>query len=344
MNQKEFPHQTVMDKHLIGWKSQTTNPKVAGYRVRCIMLIDELRKIGYNIEPFDPNHRDKYSIVIYGKSFSDNDYKEAKDLKEKGTKIVFDIFDNLMYDRKESPGREKIRSQIRNMIKLADAITVPSQQLKELLWVPDSSKTPIVIEDILEYEQHKPVNRAGDTTRLVWHGNAGSPNAQCGMSDINRVKSLLHNINTRHKLELTIISNNRGLYEEISSDWEFPVHYEEWEKGKFAELFRQNDICILPITRNPFTICKNHSRLATSLLLGLPVVADSIPAYKQFSPCAYLDNWEEGLINYINNPRLREKHVLRGQEIIREQWQSKNIIRKWHDLFQSIARKKALIA
>ena len=35
---------------------------------------------------------------------------------------------------------------------------------------------------------------------------------------------------------------------------------------------------------NPFTLCKTVNRLATALLLGLPVVADMIPSYEELRP------------------------------------------------------------
>ena len=54
----------------------------------------------------------------------------------------------------------------------------------------------------------------------------------------------------------------------------FATRYLEWRLDTFAQIFRRQDVCIIPVALNPFTACKTNNRLVLSLLMGLPGIAD----------------------------------------------------------------------
>jgi hypothetical protein len=90
----------------------------------------------------------------------------------------------------------------------------------------------------------------------------------------------------------------------------------EWDSYEsFCERFRQHDICILPINLNPYTRCKSNNRLALSLLLGVPVVADTIPSYEEFERYCLLDNWHENLRTYLKESRAAPAARRSGQRL-----------------------------
>jgi hypothetical protein len=95
---------------------------------------------------------------------------------------------------------------------------------------------------------------------------------------------------------------------------------------------RLHKVSLIPIELNEFTRVKTNNRVVQSLYLGLGVVADAIDSYREFDSCTFLDNWEEGLRNYVENPALLQAHVRQGQSIIKQNYSITAIAKQWRDL------------
>ena len=87
---------------------------------------------------------------------------------------------------------------------------------------------------------------------------------------------------------------------------------------------------------NAFTQVKTNNRIALSLSLGLGVVADAIPSYQAFADCAFLDDWEQGLLAYLNRPQLVDEHVGCARRLIQERFSAQVIAKRWRVLFDSM--------
>jgi hypothetical protein len=135
---------------------------------------------------------------------------------------------------------------------------------------------------------------------------------------------------------LSVISNSRDVFGEVFGDWTMPVHYIDWSAHTFFAALELHDIAVIPIDVNEFTAVKTNNRIALSLNLGLGVVADSIPSYRVFADCAFLDNWEPGLRAYIEKPQLVQEHVRQARKLIRDQFSIGVIAGRWKSLFESI--------
>ncbi|HEX7928834.1 MAG TPA: glycosyltransferase, partial [bacterium] len=146
------------------------------------------------------------------------------------------------------------------------------------------------------------------------------------------VQEALARAHARHPLSLTVVSNHAGLFRELSGAWRFPAAYLEWNAATFEDALRLHDVAIIPVQRNPFTLCKTNNRVMTALAAGLPVVADAIPSYEEFAACAYLDRWDEGLAAYAVDPALRMRHVQAGQAILQARYTLPTIADQWERL------------
>ncbi len=112
-----------------------------------------------------------------------------------------------------------------------------------------------------------------------------------GIETLQRLRDLLTRLSNKIRpLSLTVISNKRIKYEQVTSDWEIPTHYCDWHRPNFYQLLRMHEICLIPIERNVFSKCKTNNRLVTAISCRLSVVADSIPSYLDFKHCCSLDN------------------------------------------------------
>jgi hypothetical protein len=76
--------------------------------------------------------------------------------------------------------------------------------------------------------------------------------------------------------------------------------------------------------------------LVLSLLLDVPVVADKIPSYEEFSQFVLFSDWENNLRKYAGNSQLRQQHIKHGQEYILAKYNQNRVVSQWSNLFQTL--------
>lgn len=293
--------------------------------------------------------------------------EEMKHLKAKGVKLIIDTCDNHLYQPFPNEKWQAAKKHFNEMLQLADHLVFSTETVSNEIQKNIPVKLPIsIIGDAIEtqedlysvplwrrmlskyyyidnysaYElrqQLKRTSKAGGM-KLVWFGSHGSSIASGGMTSIQTLRDLLHRLSKDVRpLSLTVISNHRTKYEQITSDWKIPTYYCDWSRPTFYRLLKMHDICVIPIERNSFTLCKTNNRLVTAIACGLAVVADSIPSYLEFKDCCSLDDWEHGLSNYLSDDELRRIDVTAGQTLIEKNWSHENIGQLWADVLQQSA-------
>lgn len=343
----------------IGWKPSSFDTRVASSRLRCLRPLSELQSRGYSVELFNPRHVSRYAAVVYSKIYDDASYYEAVNLRRRGTRIIFDLCDNHFCNPRDLNYWKKAGERLRRIMALADELVVSTEALAEIIKRELPMEKPItVIGDPVETEiksSHTLIwrrwlvlrqsasvlskLRAGQDegrTPLVWFGNHGSPYAEGGMLDLQRIRSLLDGINRHYPISLTVISNSRRKYQRFIKPWLMPTYYLTWYPETFFPALRAHTIAVIPISDNPFTRCKSNNRLALALSEGLAVVADSIPSYRPFAGACYLADWERGLESYLTDPHLRRSHVDLGRSIVNDEWTENRIADKWQRFFDTL--------
>lgn len=349
----------------IGWKPSSFDPKVASSRLRCLGPLAELHSRGCSVELFDRRHINRYAAVVYSKIYDDASYHQAVELQRRGIRIIFDLCDNHFYNPRTLKYWKDARQRLTRMMTLADALIASTEALAEVM----KSELPMqrsiaVIGDPVETELENcptpvwkrwlalrqsasllSILRTGQgrgRTPLVWFGNHGSPYAEGGMLDLQRIRSLLEGLNREHPISLTVISNSRWKYQRYIKQWAMPTYYLDWHPATFLTLLRAHVIAVIPVSRNPFTLCKSNNRLALALSQGLAVVADLIPSYRDFAAACYLGEWESGLHSYLRDPHLRNSHAALGRTIVRDRWSMPRVADQWQTFFDGfLARIQA---
>jgi hypothetical protein len=278
---------------------------------------------------------------------------------------VVDLCDNHFYNPGDVPELAQAGAELRRMLRLADHLIASTPEVAALMVAQADVDVPVTVigdaieESILDAKQPSPVRwlhqrrlrsllakleherAAGVEASLVWFGIHGGPHHEHGMSDLQRIRPVLETIHRRHKLQLTVISNSRSKFASLIAPWSIATHYLEWSPTTFLDALRAHDVAVIPVTQNPFTRCKSNNRLATALSVGLAVVADSIPSYGEFGQVCRLDNWDQGIIDYVRDPDLRQRHAAEGRQYVLRKYSLERIADDWERLFRAITAAPA---
>ncbi|MDT8388238.1 MAG: hypothetical protein RQ736_12040 [Thiogranum sp.] len=337
----------------IGWKPQNYESRVASVRIRCLNSIRELRAQGFPVELYRDRHQKTYKSVVFSKAYNARDIELAERLKSRGTRIIFDLCDNHFLLSDERVDR------LARMFAIADCWVVSSQAMADVVRRKfDSTKPLWVIEDAVEEHLNGQLldvrgrlqarwqlrglrgfldsvaNRKA--VHLVWFGNHKASYGDSGLAHVRKLRPLLEKLHVRRPLTVSVISNSRDAFNEVFRDWKIPVYYIDWSAHTFLAALKLHDVAVIPIDVNEFTEVKTNNRIALSLNQGLGVVADSIPSYRVFSDCSFLDNWEQGLTAYMDHPQIIEEHVRCARHLIHEQFSIPVIAARWRSLFDSV--------
>jgi hypothetical protein len=330
---------------VVGWKPQFNDSRVASVRYRCLNPLAELRRRGFPAELFTLQNLAKYSAVIFSKSYDEKSYELALDLKRRKKKVIFDICDNHFYNPYHLEKFDLVRKRLLLMLSVADLVVTSTETLARVICeeagIPSALAVvgdPIEEEDfllssgwlrrIVERFQVKK-ERSNRKATLLWFGVHGGENAAYGMLDILNVADTLVKIYREYPFRLVVVSNSRRKYRKYIQTLPFETRYYEWGYVPFRRLLKQADVNIVPITTNPFTLCKSNNRLALALYEGVPSVADEIPSYREFSPFCILNDWEGGLRLYLSNKAIVKEHVASARNYIGNRLMITHIADQW---------------
>lgn len=338
----------------IGWRPHTTDKNVAGVRIRCLNVMSYLANSDHKVGFYTlSDNDDDFAAVVFSKAYTDQNIAEAERLKTAGVKIVFDICDNHFL-----LSVDVVRRLLR-MIQLCDVCVVSTPSLKHVVEtycgphinievIGDAVETSIPCDQESAIEKNWAKlqarglksflrrNEQNGAVPLVWFGSHKGSVADSGMIHLERIIPLLEEICINQPLTITVISNSRKKYKKIFEGKKFPSYYLEWKASTFLQVLKQHSISIIPFNVNEFTRVKTNNRLALSVSQSLAVVADGIDSYKEFSHCAFIDNWSEGLTKYLADENLRETHINLANEIIEGRYSMPQIAERWRSLFTNL--------
>lgn len=325
---------------VIAWKPAAPNPELASARLRCFRPIDYLNRAGWNCELFDRGQMHRYRTVVFQKSYSDEDLDIAAHLRGLGVRTVFDLCDNHFYNPR-GRGELTVRAgRLRRMIDAVDAVTASTPQLAAIIERPCA-----IVDDALDHVESLPWRARwrrlwsgrSRPLRLAWYGNAGQDDPPFGIIDLARIRPALEALHRRRPIELTVISNSRPVFERWLNGVGFSVRYSEWDNRRYQRVLRGNDLCLIPVNPNPFTICKSVNRMALALLLGLPVIADPIPSYEELRPFALVGRWDEAVLEYASDRGRLRRDVRNAQHHLRTKYTPQRVVEQWSRVLRPLA-------
>jgi len=340
------------------WWPHTSNSSVASYRLRCLRVVEELSRRGVDAALFRAG--DVPDVLVLSKRYDAASLEAALGLRtRRGTRVVLDLCDNHFHSASDAPQWQRRGEALRDAARAADLVIASSDALERVVQAETQSAVQtVVIGDAAEAPDLDPPSRwrhplaehrlrrlrtrlarvpAAPGRRLVWFGNHGSDYAEGGMSDLCSIQAVLEAANRDSPLSLTVISNSRAKFADLTRSWRLATHYVDWHPATFSRALQCHDVALIPVRPNPFTLCKTNNRVATALLHGLGVAADSIPSYRALAEWVVLDNWHDGLHRLMSDADYRRACVARGGEMVRTQWSIERIGSQWLQALRRVA-------
>jgi len=334
----------------------TTDPQVASARLRCMHIVAGLRASGLPVDVYRPGDAAPATLVL-SKRYDQASLEHALSLRAShGTRLILDLCDNHFHNDRPTPLFVERARQLAQAVRCVDQVVAASPALADAVRQQVKDAPPIdVIGDLVEARLQAPrrwrermagrwelaryqrwLARSGCATgrRLVWFGNHGSPNVDGGMHDLESIRGALEAHHGRRPLALSVISNDAGHFAALTEGWRFPCRYLQWSSANFDEALSLNDIVLIPVRPNPFTVCKTANRVATAAVHGLAVAADPIPSYEEFRDCIVLDDWHDGLARLMDEPERRRSGVACMRAVLERHYTPQIICARWRALLQ----------
>jgi len=343
------------------WWPHTTKPGNAGFRLRCAQIIEQLQQRGASAVLYQPgSNRPPPSVLVLSKRYDSASLAHALALRDThGTRLVLDLCDNHLHAEPDAPRWQARREQLLAALAAVDQVIVSSDALAEVVQAEARIRQQMAVIGDAAEPPHKPAPLARwrhpldewqllrlqhwlagqPGGKLVWFGQHGVPYASGGMADLAKLRPVLERLHAALPLSLTVISNHRPKFNTLTQGWRVPVHYLPWQPHTVSRALAMHDVAVIPITPNPFTFCKTNNRVATALLHGLAVVADSIPSYREFADCCCLDDWGAGFERLLREPAWRQSQVARGVDLIQSRWQLPQVVDQWQQVLTRLASK-----
>jgi hypothetical protein len=320
----------------IAFWPHSSSRKVASVRIRCLSIVAGLQAQGVAAGLHDPASPGAPQLLVLSKRYDAASLRHALDLRQRaGTRLFIDLCDNHFYNPRGLPEWAERAGALRAAIAAADGVIASTEALAAVIRqeVPEAAAVNVV-GDLLE----DPIDAArfgcsiaaladsarltvlrrrlpSPGSRLIWFGNHASPYANGGMADLLAVAEPLGRSAERFGAALTIVSNSRATFRSVVARLPIRCHYLPWAESSIARVLRLHDAALIPITRNPFTMCKTNNRVVTAFAHGLDVIADSIHSYEPLRDAAWLDDWAQGLDAVLADPAGRAGRVARGNAI-----------------------------
>lgn len=328
----------------VGFRPVSYDAKVFSPRIRALLPADYLSKAGVRASVIPPGGEGEYDCAVFQKAYAKQDLALAESLKARGARLIFDLCDNHFYNPTDDPAVAEKVERLKRMLDLVDAVTVSSPEIAKLI----TTKPTFQCDDALELLPFTALAaRAGGPARrlrrrldrpirLVWHGQSGTEHLNSGVAPMGLLLPELEELHGRLPLSLTIVSNSAKAFRRHIAGARFHTRFVKWRAHTFAPVFAQHDICILPIDKNEFTICKTNNRAMTSLLLGVPVVAEEIPSYREFAGWMRFGDWSRHITEYAQQPELAAAHVRAAQDHIARTYTEQRVVDQWSAAVEAV--------
>lgn len=309
---------TITLNWMIPVRHMNYNKMPASVWIRCLQIIPYLERLGIKNVINDMSGVNDISIFVRWQD--DEAYELAKQLKVKGSHIVFDICVNY-FDEAEVPifGKQVAKRHVEEalrMVSVADVVTTASD------YIAGRAREfhPLVeyLPDSIDFEHFQLAKSPDDfyrpNLRAIWSGVASKA------LELEPLLPLLAD----YKIELVIISNTPPSLKINSWLWRrnFQYRYLPWSYASFPYNILEGEICIsYRSMENPYNMGHSFFKIGVFMAQGVPCLAVPQPSYRELLRdqrggylCESLEDWDSMIAKTNENRELLSRWSSEAQQ------------------------------
>jgi glycosyltransferase involved in cell wall biosynthesis len=297
----------------------------------------------------------KIDFVLFqrGLPINSTKFQEIVALARQNEKpIVYEIDDLLFFLPETHPdyGNDNYALSLLLMFQAlieADVVTTSSTKLKQVLG--DFNSNIHLLHNFYDdnlWDFHPPIRKNHDTDVLTI-GFMGTTSHQPDLKYILPVLlNLLERYNQKIKLNFWGAKPPSELLCRPQVQWKSQNFYSYTEFAKYFQT-QSADIFIAPLVSNLFNQCKSFIKFFEYSALGTPGIYSRLDPYEEVIThrengllASSLNEWQECLVELIENDDYRHQLAVNAQSSIKDKWLlSKNAYR-WRNVFEQIDTDK----
>lgn len=310
---------------------------LASYRIRGYNIIENLEKMGRNIEFISKDTLNSFfNIVVIQNIISEKLYKH---IRRRSRIVIYDINDNLLCPHHSM---HKLSPYI---CKTADYVVCCSNYLVEkfrrfnsnCFYIPDAVGPEM---NGSGFKAHNPEKEKV----IVWVGSRDN------LMYFNEALDPLGSLNKKYSFKVKVITSEYDGYGRSNREkvqaFKFESEFIKWDLRSCIDEILEGDIGIAPLViKDDFCQAKSSNKILTYMFLGIPPVASAIPSYKEIIADGYngclaqtKEDWYIKLEKLIVNAQLRQEMGTRGKETAKD-FSMDTIGKMWDNLLQEIKNK-----
>jgi hypothetical protein len=324
----------------IHWFVSEVDPKNAGYRVRILPLIAELRTQGETIEVHPMAELGQVArevgaqarAVVLAKPADSLAAMGMAQFNALGVPVIVDLFDNY-FSWSAAALQRQISWQWLRTLNSASLLIASSDYLRHVIAsltdkpvLQVSDQVPVPARDRLapawlglKWDQPARIE-------LLWYGIAGNPYYTAGLEDLLRwagvVRELVGQLAPPDGVRLTICTNRVAAVENALHTMrsnQVDTRYVEWSQAACDDLLDQSHVVLLPTNISGFSLSKTHNRCSDALAHGCLVLGSPQGPYQGLggavfdSPQALLQGLHEANAHTVRQRVLQSFEALRAR-------------------------------
>jgi len=211
------------------------------------------------------------------------------------------------------------------VFEFVDSIIVPSHHLRESLQCDKTIGQPVfAIEDPIECKVLPPKKTAANQPAALWFGHG---------SNLKFLVDYLAKWPEAAPSDLHIVSSPNVLTAmqqmNISAPRPIDIHFHEWTITKVEEIAPLVSLCIIPSDTSSHKAFASANRLVTSLALGLPTAASSIPSYAEFADY-FMPLESHNIDDFFVSPHAHADKLRQFQANVASRFSRENAVASWY--------------
>jgi len=268
----------------------------------------------------------RYEAVVFVKMMSEAAYTLARNLKKKGTRVVFDA--NVNYYESfgdfRTPGTqptETQREQAVRMTQLADVVVADSSYLCALcktlnpktIFIPDAVDT-----DFFKPRSARPSSQKRPMT-LIWSGIGKKAD------HLELIEDVLMDL--KGQIHLVLVPSPKKPFDRPAAVLErlreqMGAAIFNFDYKTYPRRLEEADIIISPKDlRSSYELAHTEYKITLGMSMGLPAIASPQQSYKEAIGdgsgghiCSTPEDWRSILKRYLSDPRLLEVQGVRARD------------------------------